>query len=72
MTNLSICACAVRRSEEVRLGIVSGVSSGSFAVVCPGVTSEHLPGLAGVATTNRVNRDPVGPHPIASFEVGWE
>jgi hypothetical protein len=37
-------------------------------VVCNGVTSKILPGLNDTYV-RRFNRTPVGPHPVASFEV---
>ncbi len=65
-TNVGNVSVSVSSSEVVAADIVSAVKSGRFVVVCPGVTSDVLPGLRG---TNRVNPGPRGPHPVASFET---
>ncbi len=56
----------VSLADEVCSSIAAAVSAGRFVVVCPGVTSAALPGLVGAS---RMNRGPVGPHPVATFGV---
>ena len=55
-------------AKAFRDKVIAEVAGGRLKVVCNGVTSKILPGLND-ADVRRFNRTPVGPHPVASFEV---
>ena len=55
-------------AKEFRDKVVAEVAAGRMKVVCNGVTSKILPGLND-DYVRRFNKTPVGPHPVASFEV---
>ncbi len=46
--------------------VIEAVKNRKFIVVCPGITDKELPGLQ---STNKINYDPIGPHPCGSYEV---
>ena len=48
--------------------IVLEVMAGNMTVVCNGVNSEILPGLDDTRVPH-FNTEPIGPHPVGSFEV---
>ena len=55
-------------AKQFRDAVIAEVAAGRMKVVCNGVSSQILPGLND-ATVRRFHRGPVGPHPVASFEV---
>lgn len=48
--------------------LIRNVAAGKFVCVLNGVTSEMVPGL-DESQVPHVNMQPVGPHPIGSYEV---
>ena len=55
-------------AKQFRDAVITEVAAGRMKVVCNGVSSKILPGLNDTVV-RRFNRGPVGPHPVASFEV---
>ena len=53
---------------DFRDNILMEVAARKMKVVCTGVTSKILPGLND-ANVPKFNTNPIGPHPIGSFEV---
>ena len=49
--------------------IILEVMVGNMTVVCNGINSEILPGLNPDAHVPHFNTEPIGPHPVGSFEV---
>ena len=51
--------------------IILEVMAGNMTVVCNGINSEILPGLDDTKVPH-FNIEPIGPHPVGSFEVWTE
>ena len=62
------CFFSAFQAKQFRDAVISEVAAGRMKVVCNGVSSKILPGLND-SDVRRFNRTPVGPHPVASFEV---
>ena len=59
---------SVKAALLLRDKIVASVSRKEMIVVCDGVTDAMLPGL-DVSKIFPINMEPLGPHPIGSFET---
>jgi len=58
----------VNAALEIRDAVVEEVRAGNLTVVCNGVTSQILPGINDDEVYD-FNMEPIGPHPIGSFEI---
>lgn len=61
-------AAEVAEAMILRENFVRAVANGVFVGICAGVNSEMVPGLVD-ATVPTIFQGPMGPHPLASFEI---
>jgi len=57
-----------RQALKLRDMIIDNVKAKNFTAVCAGITKDILPGL-NEEHVRKFNTEPVGPHPIGSYEV---